>query len=89
MPLKFCSAVGMLADMNSVAIDDWTTGSGASLCVCRTLGFLFASFFCRKTGSCFISRTGGKDFGINTTFYDRGIRDLVATVRHHRPDLAP
>lgn len=35
------------------------------------------------------SRTGGKDFGINTTFYDRGIRDLVAAVRHHRPDLAP
>jgi hypothetical protein len=35
------------------------------------------------------SRTGGKDFGINTTFYDRGIRDLVAAIRHHRPDLVP
>ncbi|HEX8655260.1 MAG TPA: hypothetical protein VF693_08575 [Allosphingosinicella sp.] len=34
-------------------------------------------------------RTGGKDFGINTTFYDRGIRDLIAAVRHHRPDLVP
>ena len=34
-------------------------------------------------------RAGGKDFGINTTFYDRGITDLVATVRHHRPDLVP
>jgi len=32
-------------------------------------------------------RTGGKDFGINTTFYDRGIADLVAAVRHYRPDL--
>jgi hypothetical protein len=35
------------------------------------------------------SRTGGKDFGINTTFYDRGVDDLIAAVRHHRPDLAP
>lgn len=26
-------------------------------------------------------------FGINTTFYDRGIDDLLATVRHYRPDL--
>ena len=33
------------------------------------------------------SRTGGKDFGINTTFYDRGVADLIATVRHYRPDL--
>ena len=32
-------------------------------------------------------RNGGKEFGINTTFYDRGIGDLVAAVRHHRPDL--
>ena len=32
-------------------------------------------------------RAGGKEFGINTTFYDRGIDDLVAAVRHHRPDL--
>jgi len=32
-------------------------------------------------------RSGGKNFGINTTFYDRGIGDLVAAVRHHRPDL--
>ena len=34
-------------------------------------------------------RTGGKNFGINTTFYDRGVGDLIATVRHHRPDLVP
>jgi hypothetical protein len=26
-------------------------------------------------------------FGINTTFYDRGMPELVAAVRHHRPDL--
>ena len=26
-------------------------------------------------------------FGINTTFYDRGIGDLRAAVRHYRPDL--
>jgi hypothetical protein len=26
-------------------------------------------------------------FGINTTFYDRGIDDLLAAVRHYRPDL--
>ncbi|MDQ4088236.1 MAG: hypothetical protein M3177_09560 [Pseudomonadota bacterium] len=32
-------------------------------------------------------RAGGKEFGINTTFYDRGIADLLAAVRHHRPDL--
>ena len=35
------------------------------------------------------SRTGGKDFGINTTYNDRGIADLIAAVRQHRPDLAP
>ena len=34
-------------------------------------------------------RTGGKNFGINTTFYDRGVGDLIAAVRHHRPDLLP
>lgn len=33
-------------------------------------------------------RAGGKTFGVNTTFYDRGIGDLGAAVRHHRPDLA-
>jgi hypothetical protein len=32
-------------------------------------------------------RAGGKDFGINTTFYDRGVDALAAAVRHHRPDL--
>ena len=32
-------------------------------------------------------RQGAKTFGINTTFYDRGIKDLTAAVRHHRPDL--
>lgn len=34
-------------------------------------------------------RTGpsARQFGINTTFYDRGIADLVAAVRHYRPDL--
>ena len=26
-------------------------------------------------------------FGINTTFYDRGIAELLAAVRHYRPDL--
>ncbi|HEV2866032.1 MAG TPA: hypothetical protein VGX37_05920 [Allosphingosinicella sp.] len=34
-------------------------------------------------------RRDGKTFGINATFYDRGIRDLAAAVRHHRPDLDP
>ena len=33
-------------------------------------------------------RRGAATFGINTTFYDRGIADLVAAVRQHRPDLA-
>jgi hypothetical protein len=33
-------------------------------------------------------RRGAGTFGINTTFYDRGIADLLAAVRHHRPDLA-
>jgi hypothetical protein len=33
-------------------------------------------------------RAGGKTFGINTTFYDRGISDLLAAVRGNRPDLA-
>lgn len=33
-------------------------------------------------------RSGDSTFGINTTFYDRGITDLAAAVRHHRPDLA-
>jgi hypothetical protein len=28
-----------------------------------------------------------KAFGINTTFYDRGMADLLAAVRDHRPDL--
>lgn len=32
-------------------------------------------------------RQGAKTFGINTTFYDRGIKDLLGAVRHHRPDL--
>jgi hypothetical protein len=32
-------------------------------------------------------RRDGSQFGINTTFYDRGIADLAAAVRHHRPDL--
>jgi hypothetical protein len=26
-------------------------------------------------------------FGINTTFYDRGMDDLLSVVRHYRPDL--
>jgi hypothetical protein len=33
------------------------------------------------------SGPAARTFGINTTFYDRGIDDLVATVRHYRPDL--
>ena len=28
-----------------------------------------------------------KTLGINTTFYDHGINDLLAAVRHYRPDL--
>ena len=32
-------------------------------------------------------RTGAKTFGINSTFYDRGMGELLAAVRHHRPDL--
>ena len=31
----------------------------------------------------------GKTLGVNTTFYDRGIDELIAAVRHHRPDLVP
>lgn len=27
-------------------------------------------------------------FGINTTFYDRGMDDLLGVVRHYRPDLS-
>ena len=30
---------------------------------------------------------GGKAVGINTTFYDTGINDLIGAVRAHRPDL--
>ena len=30
---------------------------------------------------------GFGDFGINTTFYDRGQDELLAAVRHYRPDL--
>jgi hypothetical protein len=33
------------------------------------------------------SRRGRGEFGVNTTFYDRGIDALIAAVRHHRPDL--
>ena len=33
------------------------------------------------------NRAGAKTFGINTTFYDRGMSELLAAVRHHRPDL--
>jgi hypothetical protein len=32
-------------------------------------------------------RKDAATFGINTTYYDRGIGDLLATVRHYRPDL--
>jgi hypothetical protein len=30
---------------------------------------------------------GYGDFGINTTSYDRGLDELLAVVRHYRPDL--
>lgn len=30
---------------------------------------------------------GARKLGINTTFYDRGMDELLAAVRHHRPDL--
>lgn len=33
------------------------------------------------------SGASARTFGINTTFYDRGIADLLAAVRHYRPDL--
>jgi len=33
------------------------------------------------------SGPSARTFGINTTFYDRGIGELVAAVRHYRPDL--
>lgn len=34
-------------------------------------------------------RRGASTFGINTTFYDRGVAELLAAVRAHRPDLCP
>jgi hypothetical protein len=34
-------------------------------------------------------RRSGKTFGINTSFYDRGIEDLTQAVRQYRPDLIP
>ena len=33
------------------------------------------------------SGMGFGHFGINTTFYDRGHDDLLAAVRHYRPEL--
>jgi len=27
-------------------------------------------------------------FGINTTYHDRNMADLLAAIRHYRPDLA-
>jgi hypothetical protein len=33
------------------------------------------------------SGLSARTFGINTTFYDRGIAELTAAVRHYRPDL--
>ena len=27
------------------------------------------------------------DFGINTTYFDHGLDELLAAVRHYRPDL--
>jgi len=30
---------------------------------------------------------GFGDFGINTTYYDHGLEELLAAVRHYRPDL--
>lgn len=33
------------------------------------------------------SGPSARTFGINTTFYDRGMDDLLAAVRHYRPDL--
>jgi hypothetical protein len=32
-------------------------------------------------------KIGVGDFGINPNFYDHGMRDLVAALRHYRPDL--
>ncbi|HVQ07726.1 MAG TPA: hypothetical protein VMS43_04760 [Allosphingosinicella sp.] len=41
----------------------------------------------RRTAGAVDAGLGFGHFGINTTFYDRGMDDLLATVRHHRPDL--
>jgi hypothetical protein len=40
----------------------------------------------RATGA-IDSGLGFGHFGINTTFYDRGMADLLGVVRHYRPDL--
>lgn len=33
-------------------------------------------------------RDGGRTIGINTSFYDHGLAELLESVRAHRPDLA-
>jgi hypothetical protein len=40
----------------------------------------------RATGA-IDSGLGFGHFGVNTTFYDRGMADLLGVVRHYRPDL--
>jgi hypothetical protein len=51
------------------------------------------SFYVLRAGIQRIARFELRDpartVGINTTFYDRGIDDLVTAVKQHRPDLAP
>jgi hypothetical protein len=51
-----------------------------------------AAFYVLRAGIQRIARFELRDpartVGINTTFYDRGIGDLIAAVRAHRPDLA-
>jgi len=41
----------------------------------------------KRAGGAIDRGMGFGDFGINTTFYDRGLDELLAAVRHYRPDL--
>ncbi len=40
-----------------------------------------------RAGSALNNATGFGHFGIITTYYDRGMDELLATVHHYRPDL--
>jgi hypothetical protein len=41
----------------------------------------------RRTAGAVDRGLGFGDFGINTTYYDHGLDELLAAVRHYRPDL--